>query len=99
MRKYLFFDPSVKNSMFALLRDSNLLQKKERTLRSLDKNNKINRQEKESTTKEVTLMNSPGGEVFLGIRRGGVLPGSPNPGPISGPKSLFFSTPVSRPGL
>ena len=41
--------------MFALLRDSNLLQKKKRTLRSLDKNNKINRQEKESTTKEVTL--------------------------------------------
>ena len=79
--------------MFALLRDSNLLQKKKRTLRSLDKNNKINRQEKESTTKEVTLMNSPGGEVFLGIRRGGVPPGSPNPGPISGPKSCFFPHP------
>ena len=37
-------------------------------------------------------MNSPGGEVFLGIRRGGVPPGSPNPGPISGPKSCFFHT-------
>ena len=35
-------------------------------------------------------MNLPGGEVFLGIRRGGVLPGSPNPGSISGPKSCFF---------
>ena len=38
-------------------------------------------------------MNSPGGEVFLGIRRGGVLPGSPNPGPISGPQSCFFPHP------
>ena len=37
-------------------------------------------------------MNSPGGEVFLGIRRGGVPPGSPNPGPISGPKRCFFHT-------
>ena len=55
--------------MFALLRDSNLLKKK-RTLCSLDKNNKINRQEKESITDEVTLMNLPGGyswEFVVGV--------------------------------
>ena len=55
--------------MFALLRDSNLLKKK-RTLCSLDKNNKINRQEKESTTEEVSLMNLPGGycwEFVVGV--------------------------------
>ena len=40
-------------------------------------------------------MNLPGGGVLLGIRRGGVPPGSPNPGP----KSCFFSTSVSRPIL
>ena len=47
-------------------------------------------------------MNSPGGEVFLGIRRGGVPPGSPNPGPISGPKSCFWPLkfiPVLIPGV
>ena len=60
--------------MFALLRDNNLLKKKRELYVLLTKNNKINRQEKESTK---------------GIRRGGMPPGSPNPGS----KSCFFPHP------
>ena len=39
-----------------------------------------------------------GGEVFLGILCGGVMPGSPNPDPISDTK-WSFSSPVFRPGV
>ena len=39
-----------------------------------------------------------GGEGLLGILGGGVLPGSPNPDPISDQK-MSFSAPILRPGL
>ena len=41
------------------------------------------------------LMSLPGGGVLLGILGGGVLPGSPNPDPVSD-KKMTFSTPVFR---
>ena len=36
--------------------------------------------------------------VLLGIFRGGMPPGSPNPDPISDEKTLFFE-PIFKPGL
>ena len=38
------------------------------------------------------------GVVFLGILGGGVLPGPPNPDPISDQKMSFFTS-LFRPGL
>ena len=40
----------------------------------------------------------PGGGKLLGIRFGGVPPGSPNPEPISD-QNMLFSIPVFRPDM
>ena len=42
---------------------------------------------------------APGGGVLLGIRGGGMPPGSPNPGPVSDQKMSFFTPIIIMPSL